>query len=145
MTIEYTIHKQTDSTAEVIFIDSGSGITHSRVINTIDCVTSEDLEKRIAGHLRAFTYRMGLSIITQSSLPSNILPADIIIDENLSEESKATIATVVEAKMVEVKESTEKLLESIIQDGDKPETVASVTAELANINTKLTAIKESKK
>ena len=130
--IEYTIHKQTEKTVEVIIIDPESGLTHNRVINIGDCSTQALLDERIESHLRAFKHRVTVGAITESSIPVADLPTDIVIDTALSKESKLALATVIEAKAAEQKTATEEQLTRLNSETKKDQAaIDAATTKLA--------------
>jgi hypothetical protein len=136
--IEYTIHKQTEKTVEIIIIDPESGLTHNRTINIGDCTTNDLFNERIESHLRAFKHRINVGVITESSIPATEtgLPTDIVIDPSLSKESKLALATVIEAKATEQKTNTEEQLTKLNSESKKDNTaIAEATAKLQTLTT----------
>ena len=119
--IEYTIHKQTEKTVEIIIIDPESGLTHNRTINIGDCTTQALFDERIESHLRTFKHRINVGVITESSIPATTtgVPTDIAIDPSLSKESKLALATVIEAKAAELKTLTEEQLTKLNSETKK--------------------------
>ena len=136
--IEYTIHKQDAKTVEIIIIDPDTGLTHNRTINIVDCDTTEKFDERIVSHIRAFSHRINIGVITESSIPATTtgLPIDIVIDPALSKESKLALAAVVEAKSLEKRAQIEEQLTKLNSETKKD------NAAIAEATTKLQSLVE---
>jgi hypothetical protein len=156
--MEYQIFKQTDKVVEVIFIDPNSELTHNRTINIGDLSTDDQIKERINDHLRAFGHRVKVGTITEASLPNvqNIsvvdssgkpvempleqtLPTAIVIDKDLTPESKAVLAQVIADKVNEQKTAKEEQLDKLKEDKKADETeVAKVQQDLTTITAAIT-------
>lgn len=134
--MEYTIHKQTATSAELLFVDPESGITHSRTINIADCENEAQIKERAESHLRAFAHRVKVGAITQSSLPVADVPADVVAPATWSAEAKAALEIVVLEKTVEAKTSVEEQIAAAEKE-EKP--TAELEAKLAKLNETLGA------
>jgi hypothetical protein len=133
--IEYTIHKQTEKTVEIIIIDPETGLTHNRTINIGDCTTTDLFNERIESHLRAFKHRINIGVITESTIPATEgLPTDIVIDPALSKQSKLALATVVEVKSLEKQAQVQERLTKLNSESKKDNTaIAEATTKLQEL------------
>jgi len=132
--MEYTIHKQTTKDAEVIFIDPTTNITYSRSVPIGDCDTKEKLDQRIGDHLRAFSHRINIGVITEASLPYSDTFGDIVVNPNLSKESRLLLTTVIEAKTKELKLAVEKQLAKLTAEGKDTAEVQKRIADIDAVN-----------
>lgn len=132
--MEYTIHKQTTKEAEVIFIDPMTNITYSRSVPIGDCDTQEKLDQRIGDHLRAFSHRINIGVITGASLPYSDTFGDIVISPSLSKESRLLLTTVIETKTKELKLAVEKQLTKLTAEGKDTTEVQKRIADIDAVN-----------